>query len=104
MGCDSNIEVPALERRQLDLEAGTLRLEPGTTKSDDGRVVHLTAELKAPLVGQMERVGTLDRSRMVFDRYHIVSPSNLRKVARRLTGAFLGTMPPNAPDSLHVSR
>ena len=31
-------EVLTLERRQLDLEAGTLRLEPGTTKNDEGRV------------------------------------------------------------------
>ena len=29
-------EVLTLERRQLDLEAGTLRLDPGTTKNDDG--------------------------------------------------------------------
>lgn len=31
-------EVLTLERRQLDLEAGTLRLDPGTTKNDDGRL------------------------------------------------------------------
>jgi hypothetical protein len=31
-------EVLALQRRQLDLEAGTLRLEPGTTKNRDGRL------------------------------------------------------------------
>jgi integrase len=29
-------EVLRLERRQLDLEAGTLRLDPGTTKNDEG--------------------------------------------------------------------
>jgi integrase len=40
-------EVLTLERRQLDLEAGTLRLEPGTTKNDEGRVVYLTPELKS---------------------------------------------------------
>jgi hypothetical protein len=28
-------EVLTLERRQVDLEAGTLRLDPGTTKNDE---------------------------------------------------------------------
>src|SRR4030095_10773799 len=42
-------EVLTLERRQLDLEAGTLRLNAGTTKNDEGRVVYLTPELKAAL-------------------------------------------------------
>jgi integrase len=54
-------EVLTLERRQLDLEAGTLRLEPGGTKNDDGRVVYLTADLKSSLGGQLERVRVLER-------------------------------------------
>jgi integrase len=54
-------EVLTLERRQLDLETGTLRLEPGTTKNDDGRVVYLTPELKASIVAQLERVKSLER-------------------------------------------
>lgn len=54
-------EVLTLERRQLDLEAGTLRLEPGTTKNDDGRLVYLTTELKTILQVQLERVDTLQR-------------------------------------------
>ena len=32
-------EVLALELHHVDLEAGTLRLAPGTTKNDDGRIV-----------------------------------------------------------------
>jgi integrase len=54
-------EVLTLERRQLDLEAGTLRLDPGTTKNGDGRVVYLTPELKAMLAGQVARVDVLQR-------------------------------------------
>ena len=54
-------EVLALERRQLDLKAGTLRLEVGTTKNDDGRVVKLTAELKAQLAAQVERIRAVER-------------------------------------------
>jgi integrase len=54
-------EVLSLERRQLDLEAGTLRLDPGTTKNDDGRIVYLTPELKSLLGGQVDRVRALER-------------------------------------------
>jgi len=155
-------EVLPLERRQIDLEAGTIRLDPGTTKNDDGRVVYLTPELKSLLAAQLERVRALERemgsifpylfphlrgshkgkriqdfkrawraacvkagcrgmlrhdfrrtavrnmvnlgvpervamkvtghrTRMVFDRYHIVTPSDLQDVARKLTGTFAGT-------------
>lgn len=52
-------EVLALERRQLDLEAGTLRLDPGATKNDEGRVVYRTPDLKVLLAAQLERVETL---------------------------------------------
>jgi hypothetical protein len=50
-----------LKRRQLDVETGTVRLEPGTTRNDDGRVVYLTPELKALIVAQLERVTALER-------------------------------------------
>src|SRR6266849_786300 len=54
-------EVLTLERRQLDLEAETLRLDPGTTKNDEGRIVYLTPELKTLLGAQVGRVDTLQR-------------------------------------------
>jgi integrase len=54
-------EVLVLERRQLDLDVGTLRLDAGTTKNDDGRVVYLTPELKALLAAQLVRVEGLQR-------------------------------------------
>jgi integrase len=54
-------EVLMVERRQLDLEAGTLRLDPGQTKNDEGRVVYLTPELKALLTAQVARVEVLQR-------------------------------------------
>jgi hypothetical protein len=41
-------EVLALERRHLDLEAGTLRLDPGMTKNGKGRVVYLHARTEDP--------------------------------------------------------
>ena len=30
-----------LELRQIDLDAATIRLDPGRTKNDDGRLVYL---------------------------------------------------------------
>jgi len=54
-------EVLTLERRQVDLDAGTLRLEPGTTKNDDGRIVYLTPELKVLIAAQIEQVRGLER-------------------------------------------
>jgi integrase len=54
-------EVLRLERRPLDLEAGTLRLDPGTTKNDEGRLVYLTPELARLFVEQTERIRTVER-------------------------------------------
>jgi integrase len=54
-------EVLTLERRHVDLRAGTLRLDPGQTKNDDGRVAVLVPELKTTLTAQLERVEQLSR-------------------------------------------
>lgn len=42
--------------QQVDLEAGTVRLEVGSTKNGDGRLFYLTDELHALLVGQRQEV------------------------------------------------
>jgi len=60
-GWRTQSEVLTLERRQLDLEAGTLRLDPGSTKNDDGRVVYITPQVKAMLVEQLERIREVER-------------------------------------------
>ena len=54
-------EVMGLTLSQVDLEAGTLRLEPGSTKNEEGRIVYLTPELKPLLAAQFDRVKTLSR-------------------------------------------
>ena len=54
-------EVMSLQLSQIDLEAGTLRLEPGTTKNGEGRVVFMTPELKALVSSQIGRVKQLSR-------------------------------------------
>jgi integrase len=55
-------EVLALEQRQLDLQAGTLTLDPGQTKNGEGRVVVLTPDLLLLLTEQVGRVKALERS------------------------------------------
>ncbi len=152
-------EILTLTLAQVDLKAGTLRLEPGTTKNEEGRLVYLTPELRSLLTAQIERVRRLERrlggispylfphlnrphqgtrirnfskawrnackragvpgmllhdcrrtavrnlvnagvpervsmtitghrTRAVFDRYHIVSPSDLQEATRKLTGTI----------------
>jgi integrase len=54
-------EILTLARHQLDLEVGTLRLDVGTTKNDDGREVDLTDELRRMLTAQVTRVEALGR-------------------------------------------
>ena len=54
-------EVLPLTRSQVDLEAETLWLPPGSTKNGDGRLVYLTPELKVGLTEQLARVKALER-------------------------------------------
>jgi integrase len=61
LGWRCQSEVLRLELRQLDLEAGTIRLDPGRTKNTEGRIIYLTPELKVALITQVERVRALER-------------------------------------------
>ncbi len=156
-------EVLTLTLAQVDLEAGTVRLNPGSTKNDDGRIVYLTPDVQRMIAEQLERVKQLSRklervvpylfphpsvtghyagtrlkdfktawltacheanvvglirhdfrrtavrnlvnagvpervaqtmtghkTRSVFDRYHIVSPNDLKEAAKRLAGITAG--------------
>ena len=47
----------------MDFKAGTVRLDPGTTKNGEGRVFPLTVELRALLETQRERTRALERER-----------------------------------------
>jgi integrase len=62
-------EILTLERRHLDLEAGTLRLDPEATKNGEGRVACLPAPLAAVLRAQVARVDALQR-RLGTARWH----------------------------------
>jgi integrase len=56
-------EVLTLQWRQADLDAGTVRLDPGTTKSGEGRVIHMTAELRTLLESQRAVTDAYQRER-----------------------------------------
>ena len=53
-------EVLTLKRNQVDLGACTIRLDMGSTKNDDGRLVYLTPELVEMLQAQHERIQILE--------------------------------------------
>jgi integrase len=48
-------EVLTLQWRHVDFDANEVRLDPGTTKNDDGRVFPLTSELRTLLETQRDR-------------------------------------------------
>src|SRR6266481_2426359 len=54
-------EVLPLPWRQVDFQAGTVRLEPGTTKNKDGRTFYLTPELRTCLEAQRAATEALQR-------------------------------------------
>jgi len=54
-------EVLTLTLSQVDLSAGTLRINPGGSKTGEGRVVYLSAEVRMLVEEQLERVRTLSR-------------------------------------------
>lgn len=59
-GWRTQSEVLKLEWRMVDFQTGTLRLDPGMTKNDDGRIVYMTAEVQRLLKEHMVRVAALE--------------------------------------------
>jgi integrase len=57
-------EVLELEARQVDLAQACIRLDPGSTKNDDGRVVFLRPTLVEMLRAHLDRVRDLARLRL----------------------------------------
>ncbi len=51
-----------LQWRQIDFAAGTVRLDPGTTKNGEGRVFPMTAELRALLEAQRAHTDAVQRT------------------------------------------
>lgn len=83
-GWRTQSEVLTLPLCQVDLEAGTLRLEPGTTKNGEGRTVYLTPELHVMLMEQIERVKALSQRLKREIPYLFPNPNKGRHFGERL--------------------
>jgi integrase len=59
-------EVLLLQWRNVDLTAGTITLDPGTTKNKQGRVFPFTLALRTLLVAQREATDVLQRERGII--------------------------------------
>jgi integrase len=65
-GWRANSEILPLQWRQIDFQAGTVRLDPGTTKNMEGRVFPMTAELQSLLMEQKAKSEALQREQGVL--------------------------------------
>ena len=78
-------EVLPLQWRQVDLSGGTVRLDPGTTKNDEGRVFpfDLMPELQQVVEGQQQRAEALrQQGRLVPWIFHEVGETLLDRSGR----------------------
>jgi integrase len=67
IGCRKQ-EIFKLQWRQVDFVAGTVRLEPGSTKNDKGRTFPFNSypALKALLVAQREKTDAIQQARGII--------------------------------------
>jgi integrase len=77
-------EILPLEWRQVDLKAGEVRLDPGTTKNGDGRVFRLTAKLRRILEDQQTVAEQLQRTQGTIVR-HVFCFTTGEKAGQRIT-------------------
>jgi len=87
-----NSEVLPLEWRQVDLEAGEVRLDPGTTKNREGRVFYVTPELGELLKRQRELADRVQREKgmivpHVFFHFAPLKAGGLRQLSGRRVSA-----------------
>lgn len=71
-GWRTRSEVLPLQWRQVDFQAGTVRLDPGTTKNREGRVFPMTVELRELLEAQRDERDRMRREhgKMVAHVFH----------------------------------
>ena len=77
-------EILPLEWRQVDMDVGEVRLDPGATKNGEGRVFPFTIELRRVLEQQQEIADTLRTERGVTARYVFCQVSGV-KAGQRLS-------------------
>jgi integrase len=61
LGWRMQSEVLPLALRQVDLQSGTIRLDPGQAKNEEGRVVYLPADLQVLVAAHVKQVRALER-------------------------------------------
>ena len=78
-------EVLTLEWRQVDFEAGEIRLDPGRTKNGEGRVFPMTASLRALLDERRLDANTLarERGRLIPYVFHYPTGEPIRAFRRQ---------------------
>jgi integrase len=76
-------EILPLEWRQVDMKSGEVRLDPGTTKNDDGRVFPFTTELRQVLEEQ-EKAARLLQGKGIITPYVFFYPEGGRFGGRDL--------------------
>ncbi len=79
-------EILTLEWRLVDLKAGEVRLDPGTTKNDDGRVFPFTRELRRVLEDQHAVTERLQREQGTIARYLFCYTTG-QKTGQRITAS-----------------
>ena len=89
-------EVKNLQWRQVDFKAGRVRLDPGTTKNDEGRIFPFTGELRELLEAQRQEHEALKKT-------GTFCPLVLRRASRSVTSESAGTRPARQPESQGVS-
>ena len=77
-------EILPLEWRQVDMKAGEVRLDPGSTKNGEGRVFPLTADLRHVLDDQQIIAETLQREQGLIARYVFCYVTG-KKAGQRIT-------------------
>jgi integrase len=77
-------EILPLEWRHVDLKAGEVRLDPGTTKNGEGRVFPFTTELRRILEGQQRMASRIAQEAGTIVRYVFCYTSG-QKTGKRVT-------------------
>jgi integrase len=81
-------EVLTLKWPQVDFSAGTVRLEPGTTKNREARIFPFTSELREILEGQRAKADELKRA-------GVITPWVFFREGKKLRGRPIGNFKKN---------